>query len=323
MSFTENLKFDLVFDEPEQVTEATPEWDMDHYQVRKGNYSTQFKGLYTTCMQITLCRYSVDCFEQGGVSSGTGALAFPFEVDQTWFCGGLLGAGEVPALLKNEQFEMLTRGTTSFLSLSVDMDLLDQMARACTGYNFSSLLSQKCLHLQPQDLLWVRTRLTNILTKLHRQPELNLQPWQQHQLEMEILEAIFSKVQVKNRNLTMSHRLRAAHLAKDYIFNNLGTDLNISRLSEATGCARATLHKGFKERYGVSPSQYIKIIRLNRVHEELLKLKDTRSGTITDVAMKWGFFHLGRFSSYYWQLFCETPRETVRRSRIHKQHSVF
>jgi AraC-like DNA-binding protein len=284
---------------------------MDHFQVRKGPYSTRFKGLYTSCMQIAICRYSVDCFEQGGVSSGTGAIALPFDEEQNWFCGGLLKSGEVPGLLKDEEFEMLTQGKTTFLSLAVDMNLLDRMAQACTGLKFSRLLMQKRLHFHPMDLAHVRTRLTALFTNLHRQTVLNLNLYQQQQLEMEILETLFTKVQVKSQNIKMSDRLKAAHLAKDYILNNLRSDLNISRLSQVTDCSRETLHKGFKERYGISPSQYIRTIRLNRVREELQN--STQSGIITETAMKWGFFHLGRFSGYYYQLFGESPRQTVQK----------
>jgi len=37
--------------------------------------------------------------------------------------------------------------------------------------------------------------------------------------------------------------------------------------------------------------------------------------TIAEVAMRWSFWHLGRFSESYRQLFKELPSETLKRGR--------
>jgi AraC-like DNA-binding protein len=38
--------------------------------------------------------------------------------------------------------------------------------------------------------------------------------------------------------------------------------------------------------------------------------------TVTDVALKWGFNHLGRFSGFYVRQFGEAPSETLRVARL-------
>lgn len=46
---------------------------------------------------------------------------------------------------------------------------------------------------------------------------------------------------------------------------------------------------------------------------EVLTVETKRAGlTVTDAAVRWGFFHLGRFSADYAALFQRYPRDTLR-----------
>jgi AraC-like DNA-binding protein len=60
----------------------------------------------------------------------------------------------------------------------------------------------------------------------------------------------------------------------------------------------------------VPPARYLRLRRLNAVRRELLRAKP---GTVrvTDTAMRWGFWELGRFAREYRALFGELPSETV------------
>ena len=55
--------------------------------------------------------------------------------------------------------------------------------------------------------------------------------------------------------------------------------------------------------------QFMKAQRLEKVHADLLQA--TPDDTITKIAMQWGFFHLGRFSNYYFKRFGELPSDTI------------
>jgi AraC family transcriptional regulator, ethanolamine operon transcriptional activator len=85
--------------------------------------------------------------------------------------------------------------------------------------------------------------------------------------------------------------------------------LDLRSMSKATGLSPRTLQRTFQTEYGLCPQEWLRVERLNRVREELL---DTRFDTsVTDAATRWGFFHLGRFSQYYRQLFGERPSQTM------------
>jgi AraC-like DNA-binding protein len=101
--------------------------------------------------------------------------------------------------------------------------------------------------------------------------------------------------------------------AIDYMEANLKSPVKLTDIVEASGVPGRTLMKHFEAFRGVSPMQYLRRARLEQVNQEL-RTGETR-GTISDLAMSWGFTHMGRFSAEYRRHFGETPSETLKRAR--------
>lgn len=78
------------------------------------------------------------------------------------------------------------------------------------------------------------------------------------------------------------------------------------------GCMSVrTLHATFQQELGESPMAYLRRIRLDHVRAELLRC-DPALTRVTEVALRWGFFHQSRFAQQYKERFGELPRETLR-----------
>jgi AraC-like DNA-binding protein len=82
-------------------------------------------------------------------------------------------------------------------------------------------------------------------------------------------------------------------------------------VASTSAAAVRTLFDGFKRANGVGPLAWLRAERLERARAELVS---ARRGEvrITDVAMRWGFQHLGRFCVAYQARFGETPTATLR-----------
>lgn len=106
---------------------------------------------------------------------------------------------------------------------------------------------------------------------------------------------------------------RDVQRAIDYIEGNLNSCLTLNDIAAASGIPGRTLLKHFRDHWGTSPMRYTRTARLKRVHEALLRNDSTQS--VTNVAMAWGFLHLGRFSIEYRKHFGESPSETLHRTR--------
>lgn len=101
--------------------------------------------------------------------------------------------------------------------------------------------------------------------------------------------------------------------AIDYMHANLDAPLTIADISLTAGVAGRTLFKHFRDTRDVSPMQYLRNLRFERARQEL---RNAPAGTsVTEIATRWGFGHLGRFAVEYRQRYGESPSETLRGAR--------
>lgn len=87
--------------------------------------------------------------------------------------------------------------------------------------------------------------------------------------------------------------------------------ITVTDLSRMAGVSERTLRAAFHDVIGVSPKRYAIKQRLEAAHAAL-RNADPRTTTVTDVAMTFGFFELGRFAGRYRHTFGEVPSETLR-----------
>ena len=99
--------------------------------------------------------------------------------------------------------------------------------------------------------------------------------------------------------------------AIDYMHANLDAPVTIADISLISGVAGRTLFKHFRDSRGVSPMQYLRNLRFVKARQELLNAEAGMS--VTEIATRWGFAHLGRFAVEYRRRFGESPSETLWR----------
>jgi AraC-like DNA-binding protein len=99
--------------------------------------------------------------------------------------------------------------------------------------------------------------------------------------------------------------------AEDYLHEYGDEPLRLSAVATALGIPERTLRDGFQQFLGISPTRYLRQLRLERAHKALLNAPDGTS--VSAVALDCGFMHLGRFSLEYKKRFGESPSETLGR----------
>ena len=150
---------------------------------------------------------------------------------------------------------------------------------------------------------------------LQDQPSITTQPTIALQLEQLIINTLIS-IQPHNYTDAMNtpdRSLAPRHVKKveEYIESHADEALTPGILAEMAGVSVRTLYAGFKDFRQTSPMEYLRTVRLQRAREELLK-QDPES-SVTEIAIRWGFTHMGRFSQDYSRMFGERPSETKRR----------
>ncbi|UWZ34808.1 AraC family transcriptional regulator [Dactylosporangium roseum] len=91
------------------------------------------------------------------------------------------------------------------------------------------------------------------------------------------------------------------------------TPFTVDMLARQAGISVRALQKGFRREFAVSPLEYLRAVRLKRAREELLRAGPSEGVTVTDVATRWGFGHLGWFGQRYRERYGESPSKTLRR----------
>lgn len=90
---------------------------------------------------------------------------------------------------------------------------------------------------------------------------------------------------------------------------NLGEPIMLHDICQAARASERAVGYAFHDVYGVGAKQYLKLLRLNQVRH-WLKALPAEAATITAIAGRYGFWHMGHFSTDYRRLFGETPHQT-------------
>lgn len=100
--------------------------------------------------------------------------------------------------------------------------------------------------------------------------------------------------------------------AIEFIHANPERSLTTTGIAEAAGLSLRGLQHAFSRQLDMTPTEYLRGVRLDHVRAELLEASPSET-TVSAIARHWGFAHSGRFSSAYLRRFDEYPAETLRR----------
>lgn len=105
--------------------------------------------------------------------------------------------------------------------------------------------------------------------------------------------------------------------AEEYLRAHCKQPITLATLANHVNISTRSLHYGFKEHFGIGPMAYLKLVRLQAIRERLLQAQAQHETlNITQLALDWGFAHLGRFSEDYRKQFGETPSQTLKQTPI-------
>ena len=98
----------------------------------------------------------------------------------------------------------------------------------------------------------------------------------------------------------------------EQIYGHMDGKVSIGSLAKQYSLSEHALQNSFKSLFGFTPKRFLLLLKLNHVHYDL-KHANPASSSVSRIAQKWGFAHMGRFSAYYTDLFEENPSLTLKR----------
>jgi len=111
-------------------------------------------------------------------------------------------------------------------------------------------------------------------------------------------------------------RCPRVRVALDMLASERSAEYTIADLADAAGVSVRALELGFRRELDTTPAAYMRNVRLAAARQELLH-SDPFTTSVTEIALKWGFAHVGRFAARYREQFGgEAPSTTLNRVRV-------
>ncbi|WP_340676961.1 helix-turn-helix domain-containing protein [Paraglaciecola sp.] len=135
-------------------------------------------------------------------------------------------------------------------------------------------------------------------------------------LKKHLVDYLLQTITSSNIDLRPSYTERLSsfqtyHTARTYIEDQLNINITptIVSICKSAGVSERTLQYAFRTHVNMSPTAYLRLRRLNRVRV-ILQKSSPQETTVTHIAMRFDFLHLGRFALDYKRIFHESPSVT-------------
>ena len=116
------------------------------------------------------------------------------------------------------------------------------------------------------------------------------------------------------RDSKFTSTTRMLRSVEEYLLDHTEKPVRLLEICQHLDTPERTLNRAFQDVFGLSPGLYIRQWRLSRVRLMLTNPEDAGL-TVTDAALRSGFWELGRFAQQYRGLFGELPSETLKRNK--------
>jgi len=98
--------------------------------------------------------------------------------------------------------------------------------------------------------------------------------------------------------------------AREYMHDHLAELQSVAEIAAWVGITPRTLQNGFRQVFNMTPAEYMRDIRLQALHEALLRADPARS--VTELMQNVGIVNFGRYAQYYRRKIGVAPSVTLR-----------
>lgn len=291
-----------------QHSQILTDWSLRYDQLSQGPFEGNLKEAWLDGIQFYEEQLSRAVFQTGETRGETLCLGVFNQLsgDTRWM-GKPLTLDDITWSYRGGELMLQTPEHSSLLVLSIPLNMLD---------DFDEELPRMVCSVHHADLsARIRQQIVSTLQNLMVHPlhMANRQARLQFQSDIRGLAFDFFNV-VQQHTEPVKYSLQKAQKvvtkAQDALLAHPDTPFTVDLLCQMTHTSRRTLQNCFESVTGLSPAMFLKNMRLNAV-KRLLVMGD-ESLNISEIAARWGFWHLSQFSTDYKRLFGELPSQTLK-----------
>ena len=296
----------------DELAETHEPWEMRHTQLSLGKFRTRSDFVGTERVIVYRQWWNRSVLARGmspadyAVIGSTGSPS----VHVNW-CGHDLSEARLAWTRPGGEVDFTTGERTDQVVALVRTDLL------ASFLGDEELVPEPHgLHLQCPGRLGKELIATiqSILTRYASQPKLSTGPHEAQELESEVLSVFAACAYLgPSPGEAQSRRTNALRCAMAHANANIRT-ITVPELAKVAGVSQRTLEYAFREGLGITPLGFLRRCRLNGAHCELRSAM-VGSTTVTDIALRWGFSSMGRFSVEHKAMFGASPSQILAETR--------
>lgn len=288
------------------------DWDQTYSQLEAGAFSGELIDVGFSDIQVFRESTNRSVFQQGSPVDDCFVIGMPVNMDGSGlFCGKQVRTEDLIAFNGSQGFSLITPKQFDVLAVTVPrLELLQLLA--LEGVDTTGMSNSVLMKPSPTTMDALKTCLLSILSpgvvESAQLGQLQVQRIFKSAILSTTVSAIRSSKPVNEPSRCFRSRSHLVRAIIDWAMSRQDDPPSISEICLKFNIGRRVLNYSFTEVVGSSPLHYLRSMRLNGARRDLRK--QSRTLSIQEIAGRWGFCHLPRFSAEYRKLFGELPSET-------------
>ncbi len=305
----------LQLDDFENFASLFGRWGGQFHQLSRGSFRGTAKVAGGKLIQAFEANTNQDILTRGRDNADFATfIPITHRNDACRWQGRQLLAGQLIAKRPEVAYHANVRRDSLMSALLVPIGLLhDAMRILCADDDLDEIDPWAAIDPSAEKMKRFKSSMDALLT-LNTQHQPAIAGPEGHVLESECLRQLVdllteSKVEAKRPSGHDSPSRPVRHVI-DFMHAHLNQPLTAITLCGQSGVSDRALRRYFRERFGMGPLAYHRIMRMHAARDALKATKGA-DGSVTDIARRFGFTRLGAFAAEYRIQFGELPSETL------------
>lgn len=296
------------FSDFDNFTEAVSDWELDFKLLSKNDFSAYLHMFSSETFTLGRTKIHGKIEQRGRPPKGFRSIAIPVDYNSEFvWLNKKVSGNKLLIFPRDGVLDGVSFYDFDVYVVSIEESILLQILE-----NTAYVYSKKIFDGSEQALFLSKAFSKSFHQVANKFLNTQITSQEKHQLLINnIIHFLLRYIEDSNESIiSIPQKKKEAALRKavDIINDEQEILFSVQQLCALTCISERTLQYAFKDKYKVSPGEYIKAVRLNRVKKELILSKGNHIN-ISAVAGKYHFWHMGQFAKDFKAQFGILPSE--------------
>ncbi len=291
-------------------------WDLCHTPMEPGEFRYRMRYLKIPGMTMYREVFDLRCRLQGASPVDTFAFSVPLSSSAgSTYWGSRLDVSGMPAMFSGGLDVALEPAHEQIVVL-IDLSLMHSHLPADVMRGIELAAAEHVLRANREGLSSLRSWFSGLIETANHTPGILQHAAVLRSVAEDALQLLERTVSLSLRPPSRppySLRQKGLRRALEYLRQPSLENKSIPEISRAAGVSQRTLEYAFRDAFGLTPLEFLKLRQLHATRRDLL-CASPQQATVMAIACRHGFYHPSRFASNYRRLFGEQPSVTLARS---------